>query len=244
MNFIKPEKNRYAYKLDGFDESFTYTSEPQASYTNIPAGNYTLIVKGSNNDGIWSEPIMLEIRVLPPFWKTWWAYTLYILAGLALVFFVARYILLQALMKRNNTLTQLKLNFFTNISHEIRTHLSLITGPAEKLMSKANGNTAEKQLLQTIKTNSESLLQLVNELMDFRKAETGHLVLHTSTSDIAGFAQSIYSSFADIAASRNIEQLYSSHPEHIELTFDREQMEKVFYNLFQMHSSSRRMEVL
>jgi ligand-binding sensor domain-containing protein/signal transduction histidine kinase/AraC-like DNA-binding protein/ActR/RegA family two-component response regulator len=232
LNFIKPEKNRYAYKLDGFDESFTYTSEPQASYTNIPAGNYTLIVKGSNNDGIWSEPIALEIRVLPPFWKTWWAYTLYILAGLALVFFVARYFLLQALMKRNNTLTQLKLNFFTNISHEIRTHLSLITGPAEKLMSKANGNTAEKQLLQTIKTNSESLLQLVNELMDFRKAETGHLVLHTSNTDISGFAQSIYTSFADIAASRNIEQQYSSHPDHIELTFDREQMEKVFYNLF------------
>lgn len=232
LNFIKPSKNQYAFKLEGFDENFTYTNEPLASYSNVPPGNYTLVVKGSNNDGVWGKPVSLEIQVLPPFWKTWWAYTLYILAGIALVFFVARYFLLQALMKRNNTLTQLKLNFFTNISHEIRTHLSLITGPAEKLMSKLQGNSGEKQLLQTIKSNSESLLQLVNELMDFRKAETGHLVLHASTTDIAGFANSIYTSFSDIAASRNIQQLYTSIPDHIELTFDREQMEKVLYNLF------------
>lgn len=232
LNFIKPAKNRYAYKLEGFDENFTYTSEPIASYTNIPPGNYTLIVKGSNNDGVWGEPISLGLQVLPPFWKTWWAYTLYILAGLALVFFVARYFLMQALMKRNNTLTQLKLNFFTNISHEIRTHLSLITGPTEKLMSKTSSNTSDKQLLQTIRSNSDSLLQLVNELMDFRKAETGHLTLHVSNTDIAGFAQSIYNSFGDIAASRKIDQQFSSDPSQIELTFDREQVEKVFYNLF------------
>ncbi|WP_127132927.1 hybrid sensor histidine kinase/response regulator transcription factor [Pseudoflavitalea rhizosphaerae] len=232
LNFIKPDKNRYAYKLEGFDGNFTYTSDPLASYTNVPPGNYTLIVKGSNNDGVWGEPIALKIKVLPPFWKTWWAYTLYILAGLALVFFVSRYFLMQALMKRNNTLTQLKLNFFTNISHEIRTHLSLITGPTEKLMSKTSSNTSDKQLLQTIRSNSDSLLQLVNELMDFRKAETGHLTLHTSTTDIAGFAQSVYNSFGDIASSRKIDQQFSATPDHINLTFDREQMEKVFYNLF------------
>lgn len=232
LNFIKPGKNRYAYQLKGLDEDFIYSNEPVASYANVPPGHYTLVVKGSNNDGIWSQPVSMQITIRPPFWKTWWAYTLYALAAFSLVFFVARYLLLRALMKRNNMLTQLKLNFFTNISHEIRTHLSLITGPTEKLMNKASAGSQDKQLLQTISSNSESLLQLVNELMEFRKAETGNLVLHATRGDIRSFVRGICQSFSDLAASRNIEQHYSGSTEKIEILFDREQMEKVFFNLF------------
>lgn len=232
LNFIKAAKNQYAYQLKGLDEDFIYPSEPVASYANVPPGHYTLIVKGSNNDGVWSEPIEMDIIIRPPFWKTWWAYSLYVLAALALVFFVARYLLLRALMKRNNLLTQLKLNFFTNISHEIRTHLSLITGPAEKLITKADAGSQEKKLLETISTNAESLLQLVNELMEFRKAETGNLILHASAGNIVSFVEGIYKNFSDMAASRGIEQRVEGNGQPVELFFDREQLQKVFVNLF------------
>lgn len=231
LNFIKSGKNRYAYKLEKFDKDWNYTDLPSANYTNVPPGNYRFVAKGCNNDGIWGQPVSIGITIHAPFWKTWWAYTAYALIIVVLAFFILRYFFLRALLKRNNELTQLKLNFFTNISHEIRTHLSLIIGPAEKLIRIATNGQNEKQELQTIKSNSESLLQLVNELMDFRKAETGHLVLHLSNYDMVAFINSIYTSFLYISMSRNIETKCTAPAESIEIYFDKEQMEKVFYNL-------------
>ena len=231
LNYIKPNKNRYAYKLDGFDNDWNYTTLPSASYTNLPPGNYHFIVKGTNNDGIWSQPATLAITVLPPFWKTWWAWCIYAAASLALVFFVARFFFLRALFVRNNELTQLKLNFFTNISHEIRTHLSLILGPAEKLLLTAKEDEQEQQQLKIIQHNSESLLQLVNELMDFRRAETGHLPLHVFNRDIVSFISAIHASFHDLSISKNIQADLITSADKIDLWFDKEQIEKVFVNL-------------
>ncbi|MBS1563299.1 MAG: response regulator, partial [Bacteroidetes bacterium] len=208
-----------------------YTTLPSASFTNVQPGSYTFIVKGANNDGVWSLPVSLQVSVLPPFWKTWWAYSIYGLLFITLTFFIARFFFLRALLKRNLELTQLKLNFFTNISHEIRTHLSLIIGPSEKLMSSGSPDEYERQQLRTIKNNSESLLRLVNELMDFRKAETGHLPLQVSPGDIVSFAESIFDSFRDISVSRNIQARFNSASPYIEAWFDKDQLEKVFYNL-------------
>jgi ligand-binding sensor domain-containing protein/signal transduction histidine kinase/CheY-like chemotaxis protein len=231
LSFIKPDKNRYAYQLKGFDKDWNYTSLASASYTNVPPGTYIFMVKGANNDGTWSQPASLQVAVLPPFWKTWWAYSIYVLLFITLAFFIVRFFFLRALLKRNQELTQLKLNFFTNISHEIRTHLSLIIGPAEKLMLTAGHDEQEQQQLRTIKNNSESLLQLVNELMDFRKAETGHLSLHVSGWNIVPFVESVFDSFHDISVSRNIQADFISASPEIEAWFDKEQLEKVFYNL-------------
>jgi signal transduction histidine kinase/ligand-binding sensor domain-containing protein len=230
-SYNKPDKNRYAYKLEGFDKDWNYTSLASASYTNVQPGTYTFTVKGANNDGIWSRPVLLEVSVLPPFWKTWWAYTVYLLLFVTLTFFIARFFFLRALLKRNLELAQLKLNFFTNISHEIRTHLSLIIGPSEKLMSATSQDEYDRQQLRTIKNNSESLLQLVNELMDFRKAETGHLPLQVSHRNIVPFVESVFDSFRDISVSRNIQAHFSSASPSIEVWFDKDQLEKVFYNL-------------
>jgi signal transduction histidine kinase/AraC-like DNA-binding protein/ActR/RegA family two-component response regulator len=231
LNFIKPEKNRYAYKLDGFDKGWNYTSFAAASYTNLPPGHYTFSVKGANNDGVWSGAAALRVTILPPFWKTWWAYSIYGLLFAMLVFFLARFFFLRALYRRNQELTQLKLNFFTNISHEIRTHLSLITGPAEKLIHTGSNDQHDQQLLRTIKSNSDSLLQLVNELMDFRKAETGHLPLQVSNWDIVSFVQSVVDSFHDLSVSRNIQTDFITSSKDMEAWFDKEQLKKVFYNL-------------
>lgn len=230
LNFIKPEKNRYAWQLQGFDKNWNYTTQPTASFTNVPPGHYTFLVKGANNDGYWSSPCALHITIRPPFWRTWWAYCLYTLLMLTLVFFITRFFFLRALLARNQELTRLKLNFFTNISHEIRTHLSLITGPAEKLLA-TPVNEEQQQQLRTIKNNSESLLQLLNELMDFRKAETGHLALHVAPRNLVSFAASVFESFYDLSVARNIQTTFISELTETEIWFDREQLKKVLYNL-------------
>ncbi len=231
LNYIKPTKNRYAYKLEGFDKDWNYAGSPSAAYTNVPPGNYTFFAKGANNDGVWSDPVLIKISISPPFWRTWWAWCLYVSMMAVLVFFIARFFFLRALLKRNNELTQLKLNFFTNISHEIRTHLSLIIGPTEKLILSGKEDRHDQQQLQTIRDNSESLLQLVNELMDFRKAESGHLSLHVANWNIVPFIQSICNSFHDISVSRNIQADFITSSDNIGVWFDKEQLKKVFYNL-------------
>ena len=230
LNYIKPEKNRYAWRLEGFDQGWNYSTIPTASYTNIPPGDYHFLVKGANNDGTWSKVVRFQVSVLPPFWRTWWAYSFYILLVFTLAFFITRFFFLRALLQRNQELTQLKLNFFTNISHEIRTHLSLIIGPAERMLLNNNNNENEQQL-RTIKNNSESLLQLVNELMDFRKAETGHLSLHVSSWNLVAFLSSISESFHELSVSRNIRLDFISATQDTEVWFDKEQLKKVFYNL-------------
>ena len=230
LNFIKPEKNRYAYKMDGVDKDWNLGAAASATYTGLPPGDYLFWVKGANNDGVWSKPAALRITILPPFWKTWWAYCFYALALAALVFLIVRYFFLRELLKREDALHQAKLNFFTNISHEIRTHLALIIGPVEKLLLRKRDPEDERQL-RYVKKNSESLLQLVSELMDFRKAESGNLSLHVSEGNIVAFLKDIYASFEHLATSRGIQTDLLSSDDVISVFFDREQLEKVFFNL-------------
>ncbi len=158
-------------------------AEPQRQLHQSPPGHYTLIVKGSNNDGIWSEPIMLQIQVLPPFWKTWWAYTLVLFwPGLVTRVLCSPLLPVDRHWWRG-TIHSPSWSWISLPISPMRSERIFPWSPGRRKSSwrKTNGNTAEKQLLQTIKSNSESLLQLVNELMDFRKAETGHLVLHAGS---------------------------------------------------------------
>lgn len=230
LNYIKSNKNKYACKLEGFDKDWNDVNVASVTYTSLPSGNYTLLVKGANNDGVWSQPARLQITILPPYWRTWWAYSIYALASLCLVFLITRFFFLRELLKREDALHQAKLNFFTNISHEIRTHLALIIGPVEKLLlNRQEGENARQ--LGTIKKNSESLLQLVSELMDFRKAESGHLQLHVSRENIVAFVRDIYTSFFNLAGTRNIKADFIASENDMEVYFDREQLEKVFFNL-------------
>ncbi len=231
LSFSRSEKNKFAYQIDGIDKNWNYTSIPTANITNLPPGSYMFSAKGANNDGIWSEPVNLKITVLPPFWRTWWAYLVYVLIFASIVLLVTRYFFLRALMKKDAELTQLKLNFFTNISHEIRTHLSLITGPVEKIILSKKEQDDNQLQLQTIKKNSESLLKLVNELMDFRKAETGNLKLQVTNYNIVPFVQTIYSLYQEKALSKNILTDFLPSAKRIDVYFDKEQMEKVFSNL-------------
>ena len=232
LNHIKSEKNQYAYKLDGLDQEWHSIKTPSITYNNLPSGEYTLLVKGANNDGIWSpKPTQLRIVMLPPWWKTWWAYCLYLLSFGLILYLILRFFWLRNTFNREQELYQTKLDFFTNISHEIRTHLTLIVGPIDVLLrTKKSDKDIQKQLAYA-KNSSDSLLNLVTELMDFRKAESKQLVLHISQNDIVTFIKNILISFEYLSEKRNANFSFSSSKETIQLWFDTDQLAKVVFNL-------------
>lgn len=231
LNFIKSDKNKYAYKLSGFDEDWKQTTSGNITYSNLKDGRYKLYVKGANNDGIWTDPITMEIQVLPPVWKSWWAYLIYLLFISALVFLVTRFIFLRAVLKKEGQLQQLKLNFFSNISHEVRTHLSLIANPVEKLMGSAHLNTADTEQVTRIQRNTDRLLNLVNELLDFRKVDSNKQALTVAKQNIVPFLKEIFSNFEDMASAKNIDTSFVGTATKVPVYFDEKQMEKVFFNL-------------
>ncbi len=231
LNFIKSNKNKYRYKLEGFDKDWLQTNTTAVSYNNLPPGSYRLILKGANNDGIWSEPLTMNIRVLPPFWLTWWAYCIYTLAALMIIFFVYRFFFLRALLVKEEELHQVKLNFFTNVSHEILTHLTLIMAPVEKMLESNQPGDPNNEKLTVVKNNAAQLLRLVKELMDFRKAETNHLQLKIERHNLVAFLEEIYTNFLELSNSKNINLTFIHEREDIFVYFDPEQLEKVCYNL-------------
>jgi ligand-binding sensor domain-containing protein/signal transduction histidine kinase/DNA-binding response OmpR family regulator len=231
LNYIKSNKNSYAYKLEGYDKDWVYTSIPVASYVNLPSADYDFYVKGANNDGVWSEPVQLKVEILPAFWNTWWAYCLYALVAAGIIFLISRYFFLRVLFKKEDELHQVKLNFFTNVSHEIRTHLTLIMAPVEKMQESEEVSSFARQQLESVKKNVNRLLKLVSELMDFRKAETGNLKLQPGKHDLIAFLEDIYNSFQDLSIKKNITTAFIFDGQSLPLYFDKEQLEKVFFNL-------------
>ncbi|WP_316633080.1 two-component regulator propeller domain-containing protein [uncultured Flavobacterium sp.] len=243
LNFIKSNKNKYAYKLDGFEKNWNYVDIPTATYTNLPAGKYQFMIKAANNDGIWSKNLKkINIEVLPPLWKTWWAYLIYFITASVIVYYIIQFFNARAKLKQELYFEQLeaehqqksyqmKLDFFTNISHEIRTPLTLILGPIEKLEQLTTANTPANKYALSIKKNTERLYRLVNELLDFRKADSGNLRMYFFEENIVSSLKEIFDYFQTLAEAKNIQYTFkSSHPQ-ILIYFDKDQMEKVFFNL-------------
>lgn len=231
LNFIKPEKNKYTYKLGGLDNNWIETNSASASFTNLPSGSYTLWVKGANNDGTWSDPASLQITIRPPFWKSWWAYLLYAIGTAGIILLTTRYFFMQALLKKENDLHQVKLNFFTNVSHEIQTHLTLIMGPVENLIRLEKNNTVLQEKLATVKSNAERLLLLVRELLDFRKAETNHLQIRVSKQSLAPLIQDVLESMQEYIYAKKISCRMIPPVADLSAWIDAEQLKKVFFNL-------------
>lgn len=245
LNYINSENNQYAYKLDGLLKQSEWQStgtQREVNFANLASGTYYFRVKAANNDGLWGSEIRsLKIKVLPPWWFTWWAYLFYFIVFAAAATIVIRFLRNRALLKRDlylehvqnerqQELYQMKLNFFTNISHEIRTPLTLILGPLEKIISDEQQNKYAKQL-QLIKTNAERLMKIVTELLDFRKAEEGHMKIHCTYQDVIPFCQEIYQSFVALASDKNINYRFIGPKNPLFLYFDKNQLEKVIINL-------------
>jgi len=243
LNYINSEKNRFAYKLEGFEDDWNVVTDPVVTYMNLRPGTYRLLVKGSNNDGTWSDvPRAITIRVLPPPWKSWWAYSAYVATFLALMYAWSRLnrrrvklehdLQLEHLEKaKQEELHQAKLNFFINIAHEIRTPVTLIAGPIEQLQHEHSSDTKIQKELHLVKTNSERLMRLVSQLLDFQKQETGNIRLKVSKGNFILFLREVYDSFREYATSRKVQLSFSPSRENIPLWFDREELTKVFYNV-------------
>lgn len=232
LSYIRSDLNKYAYKLEGFDEKWNYVQNPSAIYTNLPAGNYTLLARGSNNDGVWSgRDARIAIKVLPPWWDTWLARMVFFLAAISVLFFVIRFFWLRDNFRRQAELQRSKLDFFTNISHEIRTHLTLVGGPIELIEKQAEAGTKTMDLARIAKNNSDRLLRLVNELLDFRKLESGKTSLRLDNRDIVSFLVEIQGAFVDFAGRKHIQSEFQSNSQWINLWFDPDQLQKVFFNL-------------
>jgi signal transduction histidine kinase/DNA-binding response OmpR family regulator/streptogramin lyase len=244
LNYIHPEKNSYKYKLEGLDTDWNTIKkgDGSVSYSNLSSGTYTLIVYASNNDGIWSkEPLRLKIIVQPPFWSTWWAYLIYITLLIILLWQLLRYKLKKQTeefqqaqivrdAKKMHEVDELKFKFFTNISHEFKTPISLIVAPVDKLL-KDEKSEEHRELLGIIRRNAMSLLNMVNEILEFRKLDLNKLTLKLTQGDIVDFIRQNCYSFATLAKQKAIDFTFSSSLEKLLMEFDQEKMGRIITNL-------------
>jgi ligand-binding sensor domain-containing protein/signal transduction histidine kinase/DNA-binding response OmpR family regulator len=258
-NYINPGKNHYAYRLSGLEEQWNITNSSSATYTIQQPGTYLFEVKGANNDGEWgAEPAILKVVVNPAPWKTWWAFLLY-----GMIISVALFLLLNIILSRSKfkhelelehvnserqkAINQMKLQFFTNISHEIRNPLVLILGPLEQIIANYKGsNSLYKQLL-VIEKNAGRLLKLIDQLMDFRKFENKHYKLKAAEGNIVNFVKEIFLSFKPYARLHQFNYEFSSDSNAIKLWYDCDKMERVVVNLisnaFKYSTDSRNIKI-
>ncbi|MFY0606446.1 MAG: response regulator [Cyclobacteriaceae bacterium] len=242
-NFVKSDKNTYSYRLIGLNDNWVNTSNPFVSFTIQRGGNYVFEVKGINSDGLESTEITsLEIEVKDAPWLTIWAFMIYIIlfmsALLVFIFFFKSRINLQHQLEaetreflHQQEINKQKLQFFTNISHEFRTPLTLISGPLEKLISEYKGPSYVFRQLLVIKKNTDQLFKLINELMDFRKLENKQMSLQAAEGNIVLFAKEIFLSFDQHAKLNKLDYSFHSDQPEIKVFFDRDKLEKTLYNL-------------
>ena len=249
LDFNNPHKNQYAYMMEGFNRDWIHAGNQRtATYTNLDPGEYVFRVKATNSDGIWNEQgISIRVVLLPPWWQTWWAYLLYAVFLVSILYSLRQYEMKRVKLrnelqlkdfesKKLKEVDELKSHFFANISHEFRTPLTLILGLLQKFESK----TADKKELEdygVMKRNAVKLLQLINQLLELSKIESGKAKLAVSEDDIVTFVKRIFVSFASYAEQKKIKLQFNGKDineitdERINLFFDKDKMEKIISNL-------------
>ncbi len=243
LDYWNKQKSEYGYFLENFDKDWNYIGQQQSvTLTNIPPGHYKLNINYTNENGdCGTAPKLINITVTPPFWKTNLAYAIYILLAIGLQIGIVLYIRWRARTKKAITmdkfkaqqlkeLNDYKLQFFTNIAHEFRTPLTLILGPVASLLQN-NNNTGEQKQLKTIYSNSLRLQKLIDELIQFRKIESGKDSLAISTVDLVPFTQEIIESFRQHAADREIHLEFYPEPDALPACVDHKKLEKILINL-------------
>jgi len=252
LELTDPFKNVYAFKLDGFNENWIQTDAKnrRATYTNLDPGSYTFRVKSTNAHGIWSDlESTLKIVILPPPWRTWWAYSGYSLLFASLLLLARRNILKQERLSSSLKLAKVeqekehfelekakevdrvKTSFFTNISHEFRTPLTLIKGPVQDLMDKYANEPKTQEKLKLVQRNSDLLLKLINQLLDLAKLESGSLRVENTEGDVFSFVRALISSFESFARQKGINLSIDVPPEKYHALFDKDKLETILINL-------------
>ena len=244
LDYIGAANIEYAYYLEGWDKKWNNGTARKANFSRLHEGTYVFKVKATGNNGEWSQPItLLTITVLPPWYRTWWAYLLYALCVIGAVYLYILYTrkqerlrfevkLAQVEKEKEKELAEQQLSMFTYISHEFRTPLSLIIDPLKKIIGQRNKDGGQfGNELSTAHRNARRLLSLVNQLLLFRKADSGADILHPSQFDVVALCNEVFQSFSHQAKDKNIEFLFHHEVATINFYGDHEKLEIALFNL-------------
>jgi signal transduction histidine kinase/streptogramin lyase len=243
LDYSAPEKNLYSYKLEGFDSHWRAPGlNRRATYTNLDPGEYVFRVRGSNNDSVWNEAgAEIKLIVTPPWWRTWWAYSLFAAVSLGLLYLLRKYEknrqalrhrleLEQVEAEKLHELDRLKSRFFANISHEFRTPLTLIMGQLDS-MKAAAAEAKLKTKLDMAWRNAQQLLRLINQLLDLSKLEAGRMELRAVFGNIVPLLQRLTNSFESVAGLKRIQLRFASASAEFKIYHEPEKIENIMHNL-------------
>ena len=237
LDYTAPQQIQYAYIMEGFEKSWNYVGNRRtAIYTNLPKGKYLFKVRSTNADGVWTDnERVLPIEILPSFWETPFAYFLYVLFIL-LVIVAAVYILFTIYRLKHEVaveqqVTDMKLRFFTDISHELRTPLTLIAGPVEHVLKNNQLPDDVRQQLEVVGRNTNRMLRLINQILDFRKIQNKKMKLQVQRLEAVEFARKLMGNFQAVADERGIDFQFESSQPQIFLYADVDKLEKIIFNL-------------
>lgn len=237
LDFRDPQNISYAYKLEGLDAEWNMVgSSHTAIYSNLPPGEYTLLVRSTNSDGTWANNVRtLPITMQPSFWQTGWAWLLYMLFVLGVIAATTYFLFIILRLKQKvhieQEISDMKLQFFTNISHEIRTPLTLIAGSVKEILRRGVAEQWANNALKVVDENSNRLLRLVNQILDFRKVESGNMRLTLRKTDVGKFVGQVMDNFTHLATIRNINFKLARPEQSVVAWVDREKLDKIVFNL-------------
>lgn len=235
FNFLSGA-SKYSYRMPPYDSEWSIPSAQNlATYRNLPPGKYQLQVKACNVAGMWGKESTLEIIIAPPFWQTTWAYLIYlVLIGIAGYFsfhIIRNFNRLRNRIAIEKQLTEYKLEFFTNISHEFRTPLTLIQGALNKLVNIENPPKEMQRPLRTMDKSTRRMLRLINQLLEFRKMQKSKLALSLEETDVIAFLYEIFLSFKDTSESKHMDFSFEPSQPSYKMYIDKGNLDKVTYNL-------------
>jgi len=237
LSFFDPGKNQYAFMLENFDKGWNMVKgQRRASYTNIPPGDYIFRLKGAGSDGTWTPvPLSLKITVLPPWWKTWYAYISYVILFLVLAEIsrriIIRYLHLRNELRVERRVNEIKLQFFTNISHEIRTPLTLILGPLEDIRRNENLPAQLQGPVEIMYRNGQRMLRLINQLLDFRKVQNNKMTLRVQRVNYPVFLKEVCKNFNHLAERKKIHFVNTIPDSAVYVWIDPEKVASFLVNL-------------
>ncbi|WP_217493534.1 hybrid sensor histidine kinase/response regulator transcription factor [Sphingobacterium sp. HMSC13C05] len=245
-SYLSAEKNQFAYRMLGLGEDWqiSHANQKSVQFLNLPGGDYTFEIKASNNDGLWGDQISrLYIHVDPPFFLSWWAYCCYAALVSALLFFIMRYysnkrvfkerLALERLKEQNmQELNQARTDFFTNISHDLKTPLTLVLQPLKQLKDTIVANDTALVYMDLIEKNVSRIQRMISQLLRFREIESQKITLNPQVGDFINFVRDLFSLFELYANKKGVETNISAYKDNLYVAFDYDVIEKILTNLF------------
>jgi signal transduction histidine kinase/DNA-binding NarL/FixJ family response regulator len=237
LDYRGGDKQTYLYRLKGFDNVWQNNQgQRRATFTNLPPGSYQFEVKCINKDLYLNSPVKkLDITILPPPWRTWWAYLIYAVIAIVIAEIIRRTGLAMLRLRQRiaveRQLAELKVKFFTNISHELRTPLTLILNPLEEIAKREQLSYQGNQYLQVVRRNASRMARFINQLLDLRKVQSGKAKLNLSIIDVLAFIKEIGEYFSELSREKNITLNMVSNAAVIYAWLDADKIETVIYNL-------------